>query len=69
MNITLQVPDMPNINNVLTTVGHRFGHQSSLGKSSGKNDNFSIWNCVTRLFDVLKKKQHIFTAPDDHRHL
>ena len=26
------VPDMPDIFNILTNVGHRFGHQSSLGR-------------------------------------
>ena len=31
------IPVMPNMNNTLTTIGHRFGHQSGLDGSSGRN--------------------------------
>ena len=30
------VPDMRNIHDILTTIGHRFGHQSGLDESSGQ---------------------------------
>ena len=30
------VPDMPNIDNICTITGHRFGHQSGLDKGSGQ---------------------------------
>ena len=30
------VPDMLNIYNILTNIGHRFGHQSNLDESSGR---------------------------------
>ena len=30
-------PDIPNIHNVLTNIGHRFGHQSGPDESSGQN--------------------------------
>ena len=31
------VPNIPNIHNILTNIGHRFGHQSGLYESSGQN--------------------------------
>ena len=30
-------PDIPNIHNMLTNIGHRVGHQSGLDESSGQN--------------------------------
>ena len=42
--ITLKgtVLDMPNIHKMLTIIGNRFGHQSGLDESSGRNFNICL---------------------------
>ena len=52
-----RIPDMPNIHNILTIIGHRVGHQSGLGESSGRKfDNLSASHCVPRLFSVFRSR-------------
>ena len=43
-------PNIPNIFNILTNIGHHFSHQSGLDESSGRNDQFLKWFCIPRLF-------------------
>ena len=44
------MPDVPNIHKILIIIGHRFGYQLVLEKSSGRNLATTAWICVVRLF-------------------
>ena len=41
---------MPNIYDTLTIIGHRFGHQSGLDKSSGRNSTVCLHGIVSRIY-------------------
>ena len=49
------VPDVPNIHNIITIVGHRVGHQSSLGESSGRISTICLSGIVFRVYSVFSK--------------
>ena len=40
---------MSNIHNMLTNVGHRFGHHSGLDKSSGQSSKFRLQGIMFRV--------------------
>ena len=48
--------DMPNIHNMmllLLTIGHRFGHQSGLDESSGRNSPAFLHGFAIRIYLVF----------------
>ena len=47
------VPDMPNIPNILTNVGHRFGHQSSLGRVQEEAGPLCLYGVAFRVYLVF----------------
>ena len=49
------VPDMPNICNILTTIGHRFGHQSGLDESAGLNSTTFLYGTAFRVYLVFSQ--------------
>ena len=54
------VPDMPNIRNILTIIGHRFGRQSGLDESSGRNSTIVLYGIAFRVSFVFSKiREHI----------
>ena len=57
------IPDMPNIHNIMTNIGHRFHHQSGLDESSGRNSITCLHGIVFRVclkFSKIRKnpKRH-----------
>ncbi len=54
------VPDMPNIYNTLTNIGHRFGHQICLDESSGRNSS------TTFLYEIVFRIYLVFSITGKH---
>ena len=63
------VPNIPNISNILTNIGHRFGHQSGLYESSAQNSaailiaySFRVYLLFSKICINCKyhKKKHGF---------
>ena len=49
------VPDMLNIHNTLTVIGHRFRHQSGLDESSGGTSTTSLHESAFRVYLMFSK--------------
>ena len=49
------VPDMPNIHNIWVHIGHRFGHQAGLDKSSGRNSTTFVYGIEFQVFWGLQR--------------
>ena len=49
------VPDIPNINKILTNLGHRFVHQSGQDESSGRNSTFFGNRIAFRVYVVYSQ--------------
>ena len=47
---------MPNLLNILTITGHRFGHQSGLDESSGRNSTAFMHGLAFRIYLVFSPK-------------
>ena len=66
---------MPNIHNILTIIGHRFGHQSGLDESSGGKFTTFLHGIGFRVYLVFSKIDTntayllIFTVVDNNLHL
>ena len=58
------IPNMTNIHNILTNIGHRSGHQSGLDESSGRNPTTFLYGVAFRVYFVLAK--YIKTQHIDH---
>ena len=52
----VHISDVPNINEILTNVGYRFGHQSGLDQSSDETWSLFVWNSVPHLFCVFENR-------------
>ena len=44
------LPDMPNIQNLLTIIGHCFGHQSGIDESSGRSSTIFLSGIAFRVY-------------------
>ena len=49
------VPNMQSIHNVLTIIGHRFGHRSGVYQSSGRNPTIFLYGIAFRVYLVISK--------------
>ena len=49
------VPDIQNICNILTIVGHCFGHQSGLDESSGRNSTIFLYGITMHVYLMFQK--------------
>ena len=58
------VPDMPGINNILTTIGHRSGHPSGLDESSRRNSTTFLFGIAFRVYLVFS---HIHRNTGDYQ--
>ena len=56
---------MQNIRNILTTIGHRFGRQSALDKSSGRNPT-TILHEIAFPVELVFSKINIIIKYDKH---
>ena len=55
MYVCTYVPDIPITPNVSTNIGHRFGHQSGVYESSGRNAAANLNVFATRVYLVFAK--------------
>ena len=49
------LPDMQNTHNILTNIGHRFGHQSGLYESSGLNSTSFLFGFALHVYLVFSQ--------------
>ena len=55
------LPDTPNMHNTLTMLGYRFGHQSGLDESPGRNSSFFLHGIEFHVYFVLLAIDRNFT--------
>ena len=49
------IPAVPTLHNILTNIGHRFGHQSGLDESSRRNSTASLHEAALCVYLVFPK--------------
>ena len=49
------VPDMPNVHDILTSIGHPFGHHSGLGESSRRKSTFVLHEIAFPVYSIITK--------------
>ena len=55
VQVLSKVPDMPNIRNMLTIIGQRFGSQSGPDESSARNSTTFLHGIAFRVYLVISK--------------
>ena len=55
LDFVVTVPDMPNIHDMLTNIGHRVGHQSGLDERSGRSSTTFLYGTAFRVYFMFSK--------------